>query len=191
MKIVVITIGRSGSSELINLLTAESKLTVIPKPYNHLYPKKLLNKFGKDVKVIFITRNLNDVIGSVLQREKDIDIEWIKKHYKHLNSNFADYGKILKQDTLHFERLYNAYNKQKIFNVLFIKYECLYFNHQPTIDAVSKFSNIKSSIIQNKWKGNDIKKSKYDIKISWGASLQTKINSYDFKLSKKKKHKLK
>ena len=186
MKIAVITIGRSGSSELIKLLTANSKLTIIPKPYNHLYPHKLLKKFGKDVKVIFITRNLNDVIGSVLQREKDKGLPWIIKHYKHLSSNFADYGKILEEDTLHFERLYDAYNKQKLFNVLFIKYECLYFNHQPTIDAVSRFSNIKSSIIKNKWQGNDIMNLKYDIKLSWGTLLQKKINSYDFKLSKKK-----
>ena len=186
MKIAVITIGRSGSSELIKLLTLKSKYKIIPKPYNHLYPYQLFKKYGRMVKVIFITRNLNDVIGSVLQREKDKGIKWIKKHYKHLNSNFANYGKILKQDTLHFERLYDAYNKQTVFNVLFIKYECLYFNHQPTINAVSRFTNIKSSIIKNKWKENDIKKSKYDIKLSWGRRLQKKINSYDFKLSKTK-----
>ena len=186
MKIAVITIGRSGSSELIKLLTLKSKYKIIPKPYNHLYPYQLFKKYGRRIKVIFITRNLNQVIGSVLQREKDKGLDWIKKHYKHLNSNFADYGKILQEDTLHFEKLYDAYNKQKFFNVLFIKYECLYFNHQPTINAVSRFTNIKSSIIKKKWKENHNTTSKYDIKLSWGRTLQSKINSYDFKLSKKK-----
>ena len=67
-----ITVGRSGSSELIKKLS--SKVNVIPKPDNHLFPDKLLTKYGRNVKVIFLTRNIKKVIKSVLQREKDYGI---------------------------------------------------------------------------------------------------------------------
>ena len=77
MKFAIITIGRSGSSELIDIL--KSKVQVISKPDNHLYPDRLLSKHGKDVKVIFITRNIKDVIQSLLQRNKDKGIKWIQE----------------------------------------------------------------------------------------------------------------
>ena len=184
MKYAIITIGRSGSSQLIKTLSSE--LDIIKKPNNHLYPNKLLKKYGKDVKVIFITRNIKEVIKSVLQREKDKGIGWIKEHYKNLNSNFRNYSKILKQDTLNFEKLYDSYVEQKFFDVLFIKYECLYFNHQETIDAICKFTNLKSINIKNdnknRWRGHYNPKDKINfIKLSWGKSLQKKINSYNFK----------
>ena len=95
-----------------------------------------------------------------------------------------DYDKILEKDTLHFEKLYDAYNKQTVFDVLFIKYEYLYFNHQPTIDAVCKFTTLPSLTIHNnpgnKWKGKYDKKQ--TINLLWDTSLQSKIDSYDFKL---------
>ena len=128
MRFAVITIGRSGSSELIKIL--RSKINIIPKPNNHLYPNELEKQYGKNIKVIFITRNIKDVIKSTLQREKD---------NKNLNSNFADYSKILEEDTLNFEKLYDSYIEQKTFDVLFIKYEHLYSNHQGTKDMLSYF----------------------------------------------------
>lgn len=182
MKFAVITIGRSGSSELIEILN--SKINVIPKPYNHLYPNELLKKFGKDIKVIFITRNIKDVIKSLLQREKNRGLSWIESHYKNLDSNFADYSKILEEDTLNFEKLHDSYIEQKIFDVLFIKYECLYFNHQDTINALCKFTNLEDININfnnnNKWKGNY--KKQIELDLSWDKSLQKKLDSYDFKL---------
>ena len=45
MKFAVITIGRSGCSELIEILS--SKMNVIPKPNNHLYPNKLKKNMEK------------------------------------------------------------------------------------------------------------------------------------------------
>jgi len=182
MKFAVITIGRSGCSELIEILS--SKMNVIPKPNNHLYPNELKKKYGKNIKVIFITRNIKDVVKSILQREKDRGINWIKLHYKNLNSDFADYSKILEEDTLNFEKLYDSYIEQKTFDVLFINYECLYFNHKDTINALCKFTNLQAINIgfdsNNKWKGNYTKQ--LEIKLSWDKSLQKKINSYDFKL---------
>ena len=44
-----------------------------------------INKYGRNVKVIFLTRNIKNVIKSVLQREKDYGIQWIEKHYKNLD----------------------------------------------------------------------------------------------------------
>ena len=182
MKFAVITIERSCSSELIKILS--SKINIIPKPNNHLYPNELKKKYGKNIKIIFITRNIKDVVKSILQREKDGDINWIKEHYKNLNSNFSDYNKILEEDTLNFEKLYDSYMEQKTFDVLFIKYECLYFNHKDTINALCKFTNLQALNIgfdsNNKWKGNHTKQ--LEIKLSWDKSLQKKINSYDFKL---------
>ena len=137
MKFAVITIGRSGSSELIKILS--SKINIIPKPNNHLYPNELKKKYGKSIKVIFITRNIKDVVKLILQREKERGINWIKEHYKNLNSDFSDYNKILEEDTLNFEKLYDSYIEQKTFDVLFIKYEHLYSNHQGTKDMLSYF----------------------------------------------------
>ena len=73
MKYAVITFGRAGSSELIDKLTP--KIDVIPKPDNHLYPDKLFKKYGSDIKVIFLTRTIKDIIRSVLQREEDKGIK--------------------------------------------------------------------------------------------------------------------
>ena len=174
MKFVVITNGRSGSSELINKLS--SKINVIPKPDNHLNPSVLLKKYGKNIKVIFITRNIKDIIKSVLQREKDKGISWIEKHYKHFNSDFADYSKIFEEDTLNFEKLYDSYIEQKIFDVLFIKYENLYSNHEGTKDVLSYFLDkniheIDFSIYKNE---------PNNLNFTWDKSLQNKIDNFDF-----------
>jgi hypothetical protein len=185
MKVAVISIGRSGSSELVNIL--KSKLNVIPKKYNHLYPEDLFKKYGRKLKVIFITRNINDVINSVIQREKDKGIKWIQNHYKNLKGDFSKYDKILNEDTLHFEQLYNSYNNQKIFDVLFIKYECLYFNDKATIDALCNFTKLTSLTVHNnpdnKWKGKYGEKK--HLNLLWAKSLQRKLDSYNFKLHNK------
>ena len=92
----------------------------------------------------------------------------------------------MKKDTLNFEKLYNSYIEQKIFDVLFIKYECLYFNHQGTIDALCNFTGLKSVNIEykknNKWRGNYNSKKEDNISLFWDKSLQQKLDSYDFKL---------
>ena len=45
MKFAVITIERSCSSELIKILS--SKINIIPKPNNHLYPNELKKNMEK------------------------------------------------------------------------------------------------------------------------------------------------
>lgn len=188
-KIAIISIGRSGSSELIYNLS--SKVNIVPKPDNHLYPESLFEKYGKDIKVIFLTRNIAEVIQSILQREIDKGSIWVEQHYKNLNSDFANFSKILEEDTLNFENLYDAYNEQNIFNVLFIKYENLYFNHKETIDAICKFINLDNLEIiynkNNKWRGKYESKKDEKLNLIWDKSLQEKIDSYDFKLKKIKK----
>ena len=154
-KFAVISIGRSGSSELIFKLS--SKVNIVPKPDNHLYPERLFEKYGKDIKVIFLTRNISDVVKSILQREIDKGTKWVEQHYKNLNSDFVKFPKILEEDTLNFENLYDAYNEQKLFDVLFIKYENLFFNDNETMDALLKFTNLVNLEIahnkENQWKG--------------------------------------
>lgn len=192
MKIAVITIGRSGSSELLKILEEKTEnKDIIPKPNNHLYPEELYKNFGPDIKVIFITRNIKEVIQSLLQRNKDKGIEWIKKHYKNLNSQFSDYKYVLIKDTLNFEKLYDSYNKQKLFDVLFIKYENLYFNHQETINQLSEFISFELNPEwfkyneNNNWKGNY--NGKINISVKWDNKLQKKIDSYEYKLLLKDK----
>ena len=187
MKLAVITIGRSGSSELLKILEEKTEnIDIIPKPNNHLYPEELYKNFGPDIKVIFIIRNIKEVIQSVLQRHKDKGIEWIKKHYKNMNSDFSNYKFILMNDTLNFEKLYDSYIKQKIFDVLFIKYENLYFNHKETIDKLSEFISFNLNYEwfkydrNNSWKGNY--KFKNNIILKWDKKLQKKIDSYQYKL---------
>jgi len=74
---------------------------------------------------------------------------------------------------------------KKTFDVLFIKYECLYFNHKDTINALCKFTNLQAINIgfdsNNKWKGNY---TKLEIKLLWDKSLQKKINYYTKKYIK-------
>ena len=183
MKFAVITFGRAGSSELIEILT--SHIDVIPKPYNHLYPKDLFDRFGKEIKVIFLTRDLNDIIKSLLQKEKECGINWIKKHYKNLKSDYSQYKEICKIDTLNFEKLYYSYLEQKFFDVLFIKYENLYFNCNETLEALQQFTNTNNLNIKfqknNKWKSKYNSEISKNTNLSWGKSLQEKIDLYKFK----------
>jgi hypothetical protein len=143
MQIAIITIGRCGSSQLISILN-KKKLNVIQKPFNHLYPNKLLTKFGNNVKVIFITRGIKNVLVSLKNREIDRGIDWIKHHYKNLNSDFTKYPKLFVEDTLNFEKLYDSYKNTSIFPVLFIKYENLYSEDNiKTVNMLSYFLNCK------------------------------------------------
>lgn len=191
MLIAVITIGRSGSSELISILN-KTKLNVIKKPFNHLYPNELLSKFGKDIKVIFITREIKDILVSLKNRELFKGLNWIKKHYKNLNSDFTKYPKLFVEDTLNFEKLYDSYKNTNLFPVLFIKYENLYFsNNIKTIKMLSYFLNCKLDRDKfkfnkdNKW--SSIKKfmlSKEQIEQinNTFLSLKKKIDAYETQL---------
>jgi hypothetical protein len=193
MKIIVSTIGRSGSSELIDILKNKN-IDVISKPYNILYPNKILEKYGRrDVKVIFITRNIIDVIKSLINCEKDKGIEWIKMHYKNLNADYNDYPKLLEQDTLNFEKLFDAYNNNNnnnIFPTIFIKYENLYFGDIKTLQMLNNFLNTNFTTTDfkyntnNKWKTTPtISLTDINIKkiTNTFKSLQNKINSYTVK----------
>ena len=67
MNIVIISFGMSDSFTLVKLLS--SKINIISE--NYLYPSELLKKKGKNVKVIFIIRNIKDIIKIILERAKD------------------------------------------------------------------------------------------------------------------------
>lgn len=59
--IVIITFGCSDSSELISILR-DKKLNVINKPFNDFYPNQLLEKFGNNIKVVFVTKSIHNVL---------------------------------------------------------------------------------------------------------------------------------
>ena len=113
---------------------------------------------------------------------------WIKEHYKNLNSDFKNHSKILEEDTLNFENLYDSYIKQKHFDVLFIKYENLFFNHKATLDSLYKFTKLNYIDISyndsNQWRGKYKSKKNDKFALSWDKSLEAKLNSYDIKLYK-------
>jgi hypothetical protein len=198
MKVAVISIGRSGSNELLRILNTKNKINIIQKPDNHLYPNVLKKKYGKNIKVIFITRNIKDVIKSVLQRKKDCNINWIKNHYRNLNSNFDEFKNILEKDTMNFEKLYDSYHNQDIFDVLFIKYKNLYTNsktNKNTLNQINKFLNIKLSpksfVYNNKNKWSGKYNNNKDILLKWGKELQDKLDGYEFHLKFNKLEKIK
>jgi hypothetical protein len=185
MKVAVISIGRSGSSELIRILNTKG-IDIVPKPYNHLYPENLLKKYGKSVKVIFITRKITEVINSLINKDK----EWIKVHYTNLNSDFNDYPNIFNKDTLNFEKLFDAYYNNTIFQTLFIKYENLYFQDISTLQAINTFLNTNFILDDfkynrsNGWNSlNTLRLTDSDAAIIQNTfqSLEDKIYSYVFK----------
>lgn len=166
MLTAIITVGRSGSSELISILEKRN-INVIKKPNNHLYPNELLNKFGENVRVIFITRTIRDVLISIKNKELDKGINWIKEHYKNLNSDFTKYNNLFVEDTLNFEKLYDSYKNTKIFSVLFIKYENLYC--EDNNDTVNMLNFFLSSELQ-------CSDFKFDGNIKWATNKRVRLS---------------
>ena len=73
MRFALISMGDSGTLQLNNILKDKLDLTL---PWeNHLYPDELLKRYGTDTKVIFITRNIKDLIKLV--EDKKDDNNWI------------------------------------------------------------------------------------------------------------------
>ena len=164
-KIVIITFIGTDLSKFMNNLS--SKINLIEETDNQLYPNELLEKYGKNIKVIFITRNVKNILNSLLQSEK---------YNKYLNTSSGGHTKILEEDTLNFEKLYDSYIQQNIFDVLFIKYEYLYSNHQGTKDMLSYFMDENLQNINFQIYNNECN----DFNLIYGKSLQNKINSFEF-----------
>tara|TARA_Y100000780_G_scaffold179369_1_gene164767 strand:+ start:71577 stop:72956 length:1380 start_codon:yes stop_codon:yes gene_type:complete len=190
MKYAVITIGRSGSSELINILN-KLNIDVIPKPSNHLYPNQLKQKFGLEIKVIFLIRNIPDVIYSIKNRELDYGKKWIKNHYNNLNvpQNFSSHDQIFEKDTLELTKLCFSYLHNQFYDVLFLKYEDLFYNNEKTINKLSEF--IGTPIIvpynkKNKWRGSIKPENRVDNNIDKIYKSYEKLinfyNSFEIKL---------
>ena len=183
MRIAVISIGRSGSSELITILN-NNKFDVIKKPFNHLYPDKLLNKFGKNIKVIFITREIKNVLISIKNKETQKGVGWIKQHYINLDSDFTKYPDLFTKDTFNFEKLYDSYKKTNLFSVLFIKYENLYSkNNKNTVDMINYFLGSELKESEFNFNSNNIWSSEKKFKLSEEEKLQ--INKTFKSLEKK------
>ena len=192
MNIAVISIGRSGSSELISILE-KKKFNVIKKPYNHLYPNELKKMFGENIKVIFISRNITDILVSIKNKELTNGIKWVEEHYKNLNSNFQEYHNMFIKDTFNFEKLFDSYINNKMYSTLFINYEDLYINNtSECVNILNKFLNTNSFIKNdfdynknNKWStkknfilNNDILNKNKEI----FSSLTKKINENNLKI---------
>ena len=189
MKVFVITFDRNSYNQIMYVLKSHG-LDVIPEEFNYLYPNKLYKIFGKNIKVIFITKNPADVIHSIIKNQKTHDILYIKEYYKKLNLNFNDYTDIFNKDIFNFENLFNSYYNNNTFSTLFIKYEKLYVQDKETIDTINSFLNITFTLdtfIHNKentlYSDTDFtlsEKDKDHISVSF-KNLQDKINSYTVK----------
>ena len=79
MKVFVITFDRNSSNQIMYVLKSHG-LDVIPEEFNYLYPNKLYKIFGKNIKVIFITKNPADVIHSIIKNQKTHDVLYIKEY---------------------------------------------------------------------------------------------------------------
>lgn len=179
MRFALISMGDSGTLELNNIL--KDKLDLALPWENHLYPDELLKKYGLDTKVIFITRNIKDLIKLV--EDKKDDNNWIGHHYKNMSSDKNDFKNLIVQDTLNFEKLFDAYLNQKHFDILFIKYEKLFFDNRNAKDILSYFldKNIENINLPS------FSEIKTNYNFTWDTSLQNKIDSFlNFKIIENK-----
>lgn len=69
MRFALISMGDSGTLELNNIL--KDKLDLALPWEKHLYPDELLKIYGIDTKVIFITRNVKELIKLVEDKKED------------------------------------------------------------------------------------------------------------------------
>lgn len=149
MDVAVITFGRCGSSQLIELLK-QKKIRVVGKPNNHSYPHELKNKLKENGKVIFLLRDVQYIITSILAK----DATWIKNHYKNLHSDYKDFKDITKRDTLNYKKLYDEHMYNSPYETLFLKYENLYGGDKETQEALNSFLGTTIDIKfskNNKW----------------------------------------
>ena len=194
MNVIIISFDITRKLESLTLLNILKKKYNINIIYSNrcLNQNKLLTKFGNNIKIIFITRTIKDVLISIKNRELKMGIKWIQQHYHNLNSDFTDYPKLFIEDTLNFEKLYDSYINTKIFPVLFIKFEKLYSeNNNKTINMIEYFLNIKFEPNDFKFNKENELTSNKEIVLSEEEikqinktffSLQNKINKYDYQL---------
>ena len=166
MDVAVITFGRCGSSNLIECLVNKG-IKVLRKPYNHLYPHELKNKLKTNGKVIFLFRDVQYIITSIISKK---NTNWIQDYYKNLHSDYKDFKDITKRDTLNFKKLYDEHMYNSPYETLFLKYENLYYGDKDTQEALNSFLgrtiDVKYSK-DNKWTSNynslvDIDRSNFE-----------------------------
>ena len=187
MKTVVISFCDLVISE-INSVLKKKNIDIIDENYDCLYPNEIINKFGKNIRVIFVTRKITDVINLIKNKEKlENGINILKQHYKNLKSDFVNYHNLFENDTLNFEKLFDSYKNINNFSVLFIKYENLFINdNNHTFDMLNDFlnSNITQDDFYNNCKRFTSEKMMLDkIEISQinkiFSSLDNKISKYN------------
>lgn len=181
--IAVITIGKSGSSNLINVLQ-NHKLDVVHEPHNHMYPDELKQKYGIDIRVIFITVDINLIAQCINDEHPESMIHWVKENYKYLASSFNDINELSMDHILDYKKLYDSYLCNNMFSTLFIKCEKLLSNDTLTLDMFNSFLgtgfqtndfSINDSLTQGHIQPEDLKSKIMDAALTSPDILINKI----------------
>ena len=99
----------------------------------HLYPID----FPENCKVIFTFGDPLDIILSVVRKSKKT--HWKEAHFKNMGANKEDLPKIMFEDVLGLERMFDAFYKAQSFDLLCIRYETMWENE----DKISDFLGFK------------------------------------------------
>jgi len=154
MKYAIISIDKYSSNKL-TILLSKYKLNIVNKFFNYLTSNNLAELFGNSIKVIFISRNIRDI-----------------KYLFENKKNILDYGK-----------LYNSYINQNIFDVLFIKYENLFY--KKTIEALNFYTKNDNITFKLNYSSVQHTSNKYlisQIELSNNEQiLQNKLDKYSHK----------
>lgn len=137
--IVVGSLGRSGSTALyksmldvvgysIRKSKFQNNLDDCPYKRNAIYKTHDFPPSNPPNYVTFIWTFADpyEIVLSVLNQENEKGMNWILKHFEHLNGEFYKYDDILNYDCLHLEEHFDRWYQNHNFPLLTIKYRSVW-----------------------------------------------------------------
>lgn len=106
----------------------------------HDYPPK--KTLRDNVRMIYTFADPIDVVLSLVRLYDQKGEQWIKDHYRHLNTSFANFETIVYEDQLQLAQHLDAWLNEDRFPVAFVKYETMW-NHQ---DELSDYLGFKINL---------------------------------------------
>jgi len=98
----------------------------------HLYP----TKFPSNCRVIFTFGDPLDIVLSVLRKSRDP--RWALAHFANLGADWNDFPKIMQQDVLNLENMFDAFYKKQEFDIMCARYETLW-DHESEMSDFLEF----------------------------------------------------
>jgi len=87
----------------------------------HLYP----TGFPENCKVVFTFGDPLDIVLSII-RKAHVQPDWGPAHFANFKANWADFEKIMSEDILRFENMFDAFCKEQPFELMTVRYEALW-----------------------------------------------------------------